>query len=46
MKAAEAEMDAMRLELDRGAGHLKTATADLAACKDRYNQRGPICAPV
>ena len=46
MKAAEAEMDAMRLELDRGAGHLKAATADLAACKDRYTQLDLICAPI
>jgi chromosome segregation ATPase len=35
MKAAQAEMDAMRLQLDRSAGQCKAATAEGAACKER-----------
>lgn len=44
MKAAEAEMDSMRLQLDRTAGQCKSATQEVAVCREREQQLTHRCA--
>ena len=45
VKAAEAEMDSMRRELDRGADEWRGTSMELVGCREREVRHGPITHP-
>ena len=46
VKAAEAEMDAMRRELDRGADEWRSASTELEGCREREVRQSTITLPL